>query len=104
MGIVMRIIQQFDPNHEHEFMVLEQKFDELEKNPPDYPKDKRMQPISASEPVNTLIWQYEFPDIETTYKTLDFFSGDEGHEMLFRQQVEFMKKVKVEFYKTLEFT
>jgi hypothetical protein len=103
MGIVMRIIQQFDPCHEHEFMVLEKKFDELEKKRPDYPKGKRMQPISASEPVNSLIWQYEFPDIETAYKTLDFFSGDEGHEMLFRKQVEFMKKIKIEFYKTLEF-
>jgi hypothetical protein len=104
MGIVMRIIQQFDPSHEQEFMALEQKFDELEKKRSDYPKGKRMQPISASEPVNTLIWQYEFPDIETAYKTLDFFSGDEGHEMLFRQQVEFMKMVKIEFYKTLDFT
>ena len=103
MGIVMRIIQQFDPGNENEFMALEQKFDELEKKRPDYPKGKRMQPISANEPVNTLIWQYEFPDIETAYKTLNFFSGDEGHEMLFRQQVEFIKKVKIEFYKTLDF-
>jgi hypothetical protein len=101
MSIVMRIIQQFDPGHEHEFM--EQKFDELEKQRTDYPKGKRMQPISASEPVNTLIWQYEFPDIETAYKTLNFFSGDEGHEVLFRQQVEYIKQVKIEFYKTLDF-
>jgi isocitrate dehydrogenase len=103
MGIVMRIIQQFDPKHEQEFMALEQKFDELEKSRPDYPKGKRMQPISASEPVNSLIWQHEFDDIESAYKTLDFFSGDEGHEILFQQQVEFMKKVKIEFYKTLDF-
>lgn len=26
MGIVMRIIQQFNPNHEPEFMTLEKKF------------------------------------------------------------------------------
>jgi hypothetical protein len=103
MGIVMRIIQQFDPGHEQEFMALEKKFDELEKKRTDYPKGKRMQPISAYEPVNTLIWQYEFPDIETAYKTLNFFSGDEGHEVLYRQQVEYMKQVKIEFYKTLDF-
>jgi len=103
MGIVMRIIQQFDPGHEHEFMALEQKFDELEKQRTDYPKGRRMQPISANEPVNTLIWQYEFPDIETAFKTLNFFSGDEGHEVLFRQQVEYIKQVKIEFYKTLDF-
>lgn len=103
MGIVMRILQQFEPNHEQEFMALEKKFDELEKQRPDYPKGKRMQPISANEPVNTLIWQYEFPDIEMAYKTLDFFSGDDGHEVLFRKQVAYMKEIRIEFYKTLDF-
>lgn len=99
----MRIIQQFDPSHENEFMALEKKFDELEKRRPDFPKGERMQPISADEPVNTLIWQYEFPDIETAYKTLNFFNGDKEHEILFRQQVGFMKNVRIEFYKTLDF-
>jgi len=47
MAIVMRIIQQFDPGSENEFMNLEKKFDELEKKRPDFPKGKRMQPISA---------------------------------------------------------
>ena len=103
MGVVMRIIQQFDPAHDNEFMKLEKKFAELEKKRPDYPKGKRMQPISAGEPLNTLIWQYEFPDIETAYKTLDFFTGDEGHEELFRQQVIYMKQINIEFYKTLDF-
>lgn len=103
MGIIMRIIQQFDPCNEQEFMALEKKFDALEKKRPDYPKGKRMQPISAHEPVNTLIWQFEFPDIETAHKTLDFFSGDEEHERLFKQQSPFMKQVKIEFYKSLDF-
>ncbi len=38
MGIVMRIIQQFDPAREDQFMALERKFDELEKRRPDFPK------------------------------------------------------------------
>jgi len=59
-----------------------------------------MQPISVREPVNTLIWQCEFPDIETAYKTLNFFNDDEGHEWLFRQQVPYMKEIRTEFYKT----
>jgi len=103
MGIIMRLIQQFDPGRECEFMALEKKFYELEKKRPDYPKGKRMQPISGSEPTNTLIWQYEFINIETAYKALDFFSGDEEHEALFKQQVPFMRQVKIEFYKSLDF-
>jgi hypothetical protein len=103
MGVIMRIIQEFDPSHEKEFMELEQKFDEMERKHDDFPKGRRMQPISAKEPGNTLIWQYEFPDIETAYKTLNFFVGDERHDVLFRQQVVFMKELRVEFYKTLDF-
>lgn len=103
MGVILRIIQQFDPAYEREFMALEKQFDALEKRRPDYPKGKRMQPISGGEPAHTLIWQYEFPDMETAYKTLNFFSGDDGHEDLFRQQVAFIKLVKIEFYKSLDF-
>jgi hypothetical protein len=103
MGIIMRIIQQFDPGHEAEFMELERKFHDLELQRPDYPRGKRMQPVSGREPVNSLIWQGEFPDIETAYRILDFFSGDKEHEKLFKQQVPFMKHVKIEFYKVLDF-
>jgi hypothetical protein len=103
MAIIMRIMQQFDPEHEQDFMALEKKFDELERTRPDFPKGKRMQPLAAHEPNNTLIWQHEFPDIQTACQTLDFFNGDEGHEKLFRKQVPFMNNVKIEFYKVLEF-
>jgi hypothetical protein len=103
MGIVMRIIQQYDPAHESEFMTLEKKFAALEKGRSDFPKGRRLQPVSGGEPTNTLIWQCDFPDIDAAYKALDFFSGDEKHEELFRQQVVFMKQVKIEFYKSLDY-
>lgn len=104
MSIVMRIIQRFDPARENEFMALERKFDELEKKRPDFPKGKRMQPISAAEPVNSLIWQCEFPDMESAVMALNFFEGDEGHEKLYKQQVEYMNSIRIEFYKTLDFS
>ncbi len=103
MGVIMRIIQQFDPAREDQFMELERKFAELEKKRQDFPKGKRMQPVSSAEPVNTLIWQCDFPDIETAFMALNFFNGDEAHEALYRQQVELMKSIRIEFYKTLDF-
>jgi hypothetical protein len=103
MGVVMRIIQQFDPAREDQFMELERKFAELEKRRTDFPKGRRMQPVSSAEPVNTLIWQCDFPDIETAFMALNFFNGDEAHEALYRQQVELMKSIRIEFFKTLDF-
>jgi len=103
MSIIMRIIQQFDAAKEKEFMDLEKKFAELELKRPDYPKGKRLQPISATDPSNTLIWEHEFPDIQAAYKTLDFFSGDPSHEELLKHQLPFFKQAKIEFYKKLTF-
>jgi len=103
MAIVMRIVQQFEPARENDFMDLERRFDELEKQRPDFPKGRRMQPVSSAEPVNTLIWEGDFPDIETAFMALTFFEGDEAHDKLYRQQVEFMKSIRIEFFKTLDF-
>ncbi len=103
MSITMRIIQQFDPTKENEFMDLEKKFAMLEESRSDYPNGRRMQPVSANVPCNTLVWQCEFPDIESAYKTLDFFSGDDAHEALFEKQSPFFKETKIEFYKNLDY-
>jgi len=103
MSIVMRIIQQFDAAKENEFMDLEKKFAQLELDRADYPKGTRLQPISANDPCNTLIWEHEFPDIQAAYETLDFFSGDDSHEELLKQQLPFFKQAKIEFYKKLNF-
>ena len=100
MSITLRIVQQFDPVHEAEFMALEKKFAELEAARPDYPKGARMQPISASEPCNTLIWQHEFPDVQSAYEVLDFFSGDEAHEALFENSYPILSKPKSNFTRT----
>lgn len=102
MSVTMRIMQQFDPAHERQFMELEKKFAQLEAARPDYPKGQRMKPISADQPCNTLIWQCEFPNLDAARATLSFFEGDPAHEALFVQQVLFFKQVKIEFYENLD--
>ena len=97
----MRIIQQYDIQHEKEFMKLEAQFAALEGARPDYPKGKRMKPLSAAEPCNTLIWQCDFPHIATARQALDFFEGDDTHEELFQEQAPFFRNVRVEFFESL---
>jgi hypothetical protein len=103
MSVTMRILQQFDVRHEADFMALERKFAELERRRPDYPKGRRLQPISAGMPNNTFIWECEFPDLETARAALDFFHGNDEHEELFEQQVEFFEQVRIEFYQNLDY-
>ena len=103
MSITMRIVQEFDIRNEKEFMEMEEQFAKLEAARNDYPKARRMQPVSASLPCNTLIWECDFPDIDTAYKTLDFFSSDDEHETLLAKQLPYFKNMRIEFYKNLEF-
>ena len=99
----MRLIQEFDASHEREFMALEKKFAELEAIRPDYPKGKRMQPISGNESCNTLIWECVFPYLKSAYEAMDFFARDAAHEKLFQEVLPYFVRVKIEFYKNLEF-
>jgi len=102
MSVTMRVIQRFDARYEREFMALEREFAKLEAERPDYPKGKRMQPISGREPCNTLIWEAQFPDLESARKALDSLQGDPAHEGLLVKQLPYFRDVRVEFYHNLE--
>ena len=103
MSVTMRITQQYDVRHEKEFLALEREFAALEASRPDYPKGRRMKPISSSLACNTLVWECGFPDLEAARKALDFFAGDAAHEALFARQVPFFQNVHVEFFENLEY-
>ena len=103
MSVVMRILQTFDARHEREFMELERRFAALEVRRPDYPRGRRLQPIAAAAPCNTLVWEAEFPDLDAARAVLAFFQGDAEHEALFRQQSPLFRDVRVEFYELLPF-
>ena len=103
MSITMRILQQFDVRHEKEFMDLEKLFARLEARRKDYPRGRRMKPVSGTLPCNTLVWECEFPDIQSAKKALSFFEGDSDHEKLFKKQVRFFENVRIEFYENLDY-
>jgi hypothetical protein len=103
MSVTMRIVQRFEAGREREFMELEKKFAELELSRADYPKGRRLQPISGAESCNTLIWEAEFADLEAARRVLDFFAGDAAHEALLEKQQPLFEQVRIEFYSNLDF-
>lgn len=103
MSVTLRILQQYDVRNERAFLELEKKFAQLEARRPDYPKGRRMKPISGLLPCNTLVWECVFPDIETARQALTFFEGDPAHEKLFSKQVAFFENVRIEFYENLDY-
>jgi hypothetical protein len=103
MSVTMRILQRFDVRKTSEFLDLEKKFAALEKRRPDYPKARRMKPIAADEPINTLIWECEFKSLNDAKEALDFFAGDAEHDVLYPLQLPFFEQVKIGFYENLEY-
>lgn len=97
MPIKLRIIQTFDKANEEAFLELEKQFADLEKRRDDFPKGTRYRPVSSSLPVNTLIWESTFENIQKAYDALSFFSDDAEHEALAEKQSPFFRDVKVEF-------
>lgn len=103
MSVRLRIVQQYQPGREKEFMDLERKFAKLEIRRPDFPKGRRLKPISGPESPHTLIWECDFPDMKAAHAALNFFAGDPDHDALFVRQSRYMTKTRVEFYESLDF-
>jgi hypothetical protein len=101
MAIKLRLLQTYDASHEAEFMELERKFAALERQHKDFPKGRRYKPLSASLPVNTLVWEATFPTLNEAHQAINFFAGNEQHEELARQQRPFFKDVRMEFLEEL---
>jgi hypothetical protein len=92
MAYVLRFIQSYKPAHRQEFLALESKFEDLERNSKTLPKGRRSQPLAGSEPTNTLIWE------------LTSFDNDPEHTRLFEQQAPYILQVRTEILERLNFS
>lgn len=102
MAYKLRFVQRFKQDKEKEFMDLEKKFIQLEQTVKEFPKGKRFIPFSGREPVNTLIWECEFPTLEEANQAVDFLGNDPRHEELFKQQVQYFIESYTEIFRTFE--
>jgi hypothetical protein len=102
MAFKLRFVQRFESRHREEFMQLEKKFVELEQSAPDFPKGRRYTPYCGREPLNTLIWECDFPTLEEAQSALSFLEQDERHTVLYREQVVYFLESYAEIYKPLE--
>jgi hypothetical protein len=102
MAYLLRFVQKFKECEQTAFLELEKEFICLEQTAPEFPKGKRYLPFSGREPSNTLIWECEFPTLQSVYEVMDLLNHDARHAELFQQQVRFFEESFVEIYQTLE--
>jgi len=99
MAYKLRFIQRFKHRKTEEFLEIEKKFEQFEKDFPEFPKGKRFLPHSGKLPHNTLIWECDFDSLEELQKAHDFLMNDDRHEQLFKEQSQYIMKTYTEIYK-----
>jgi hypothetical protein len=102
MHYVLRFVQHFNLADERIFMALERQFAELERQHAQFPKGRRLQPISGREPRHTLVWECEMPSLAAVNEALATFSATMDHERPFQQQAPTMLDSSTEIYEVLD--
>lgn len=102
MPYILRFVQQYQPSAARTFLELEAQFQELEYASPLLPKGRRYQPVSGSEPTNTLVWECEFASLADVQKALEKIAEDPAHTTLFEKQLQHISRMRTEIYKVLD--
>jgi len=102
MAWKLRFVQRFAASKQEQFMALEAKFAQLERQNPEFPKGRRWQPYAGREPTNTLIWEAEFETLEQAQAALELIESDPHHAELFAQQVPFFQDAYTEIYRQID--
>ncbi|MGV8096360.1 MAG: hypothetical protein AB2L24_31275 [Mangrovibacterium sp.] len=99
MSYKLRFVQIFKEENTKEYLEIEKRFAEFEKNYPEAPKGKRYISCSGRDASNTLIWECDFLTLEEVHKAQAFFLTDSRHEELFRTQSKYIIGTYTEIYR-----
>ena len=94
----LQFVQEFSEAGRNEFLRLEKEFARLEQQEKDFPKGIRYVCYMGSLPVNTFIWESEFPTLEAAIKALTVIKLNDKHEDLFREQNRYFVKSYVNIF------
>jgi len=103
MTHLLRFVQRFEPGHREEFLDLERRFVELERDDPGLPKGKRYLSSLGREPQNTLIWECEFASLSAALGGAAALDAHPRHDELFALQVPYIIESYAEVYEAFGF-
>ena len=98
MSFKLRIVQNFDKRDSVPFLELERKFAEMEKASGNIAAGRRFVPVIGKEPSNTMVWEAEFPSMESVFEALKTMEESDEHDKLFNEQVRYMRDNYIEIY------
>ena len=103
MAYVLRFIQRYRPADRAAFLDLEAQFAAAESDSNGLAKGQRRQPHSGRQPVDTLIWEAQFPSLEALEAARAHMAASDRHTELFRLQAPLIVEAYTEIDEILEF-
>jgi hypothetical protein len=103
MSYILRIIQRYRPEDRAAFLDLEAQFAAAEREPCGLSKGQRRQPHSGRQPVDTLIWEAQFPSLAALEAARVQMAASDRHTELFYQQAPLITEAYTEIDEVLEF-
>jgi hypothetical protein len=101
MPIIARLVQHVAPRDWDAYLALERRFVELESRAGAV-RGRRLRPIAGNEPVDTLVWEAEYPTLAAAVTALTTQESDADHAELFAEQARYIVDRRVELYEVLD--
>lgn len=102
MSYKLRFVQIFKQEYAKEYLGIEKKFAEFEKDHAAAPVGRRYLSCAGRDASNTLIWECDFPTLEEVHKAQAFFLTDTTHDDLFQTQAMYIIGTYTEIYKPFD--
>jgi hypothetical protein len=101
MPVVVRLVQHVAPPDWDAYVALERQFADLESRAGGV-RGRRLRPIAGIEPVDTLVWEAEYPSLAAALAALGAQDSDATHGRLFAQQALHIVDRRVELYDVVD--
>lgn len=103
MAYLLRFVQRFETQYRQEFLDLERRFVELERDEPGLPRGRRYLASFGREPQNTLVWECEFASLTSALDGVATIASHPRHDELFALQVRYITESYTEVYEAFDF-
>ena len=97
----LRFVQEIKVKNQAEFLELEQKFAQLEREENSLVCGKRYLSVMGNIPSNTFIWEYEFETLREALDVLYDLEQNQEHTALFAKQSQWIQRTWTELYKSI---
>jgi hypothetical protein len=102
MAYLLRFVQRFETRHQQEFLDLEGRFAELERDEPGLPNGRRYLASFGREPQNTLVWECEFASLSLALDGAAALAAHPRHDELFALQARYITESYTEVYEAFD--